>query len=113
MRTCVRLAIPYVMFRSALDSGNLERVILLARDMPPMRLDDALRVVLLMRDGSEQRYEAACVRWLGRFALEGRDVKVEDVQEAAEVLGHLRSSPASAMEQLLELCMAHGVARSG
>ncbi len=75
-----------------------------------MRLNDAMRVVLVMRDGSERRYEAACVRWLGRFALEGKGVTIPGRKEAAEVLGYLRQAAAAAMEQLLAL-VAHGLAR--
>lgn len=76
-----------------------------------MRLDDALRVLLLMRDESDARYQAACVRWLGRFALEGRNISVEDVQEAADLIASLTGDGFTAGEELLSLCRAHGLAR--
>ena len=78
------MPVAYPVFRAALDSGNLECVIALAREMPPMRLDDALRVVLLMRDGDPDRYDAARARWIGRFALEGRGVTIDDLREAVD-----------------------------
>jgi len=99
-------------FRAALDGGQLQRVIELAKDMPPMRLDDALRVLLLMREQSDARYEAACVRWLGRFVTEGKALSVEDVQEAADLVASLKSDGAAAAEELLSLCREHGLARA-
>lgn len=103
------MAVPYATFRAALDAGNLDRVVLLAREMPPMRLDDALRVVLLMRDSDEQRYDRAACRWLGRFALEARNVTLEDLRSAATALDVLPDHPEAAMAQLQRLCVALGV----
>jgi hypothetical protein len=104
--------VAYPVFRAALDGGDLRLVIELARDMPPMRLDDALRVLLLMRDQSDARYETACVRWLGRFALEGKGTSVEDVQEAADLVASLRGEGLTAAEELLSLCRARGLTRA-
>ena len=106
------MTVPYPVFRAALDSGQLQRVVELARDMPPMRLDDALRVLLLMRDQSDARYEAACVRWLGRFVTEGKALSVEDVQEAVDLLASLKGEGLTAAEELLNLCRGHGLARA-
>lgn len=108
------MPVPYPVFRAALDNGDLDRIRMLAREMGgPMRLEDALRVVLLMRDGDEDRYEAACVRWIGRFALEGRNLTLQAIQEAAAALDTLPMQPQASMDQLQQLCVAHGVARQG
>src|SRR5205823_3238461 len=71
-----------------------------ARELPRIALDDALRICLVLRDGDPDRYERAAVRWLGRFALEARDVMIEDLRLAAEALDALRDRTAEAMERL-------------
>jgi hypothetical protein len=103
-------SIPYASFRAAVDGGNLQRVQQLAKSLGgPVKLDDALRICLLMRDGDPERYERAAVRWLGRFALEARGVTIDDVQEAARLLDELLDETALTMENLQRLCVARGV----
>lgn len=99
----------YSRFRRALDTGNELLVIATARDLPQVSLPDALRVVLLFRDGEPERYERACVRWLGRFALEARGVSIEALRSAAEALEVLPERAGEAMERLQQLCVAHGI----
>lgn len=104
------MPVPYATFRAALDAGNLDRVVLLAREMrSPMKLADALEVVLLLRGGNDSRYDRACVRWLGRFALEAREVSLEALREAASALDILPDHPEAAMGQLQRICVEHGV----
>jgi hypothetical protein len=98
---------PYVIFRQALDAGDLSRIRSLAAAMPRISLEDALRICLLMRD--HDGYERAAVRWLGRFALEARAVTIEDVQAAAAALDALPDRPDSAMERLATVCAQCGV----
>jgi hypothetical protein len=99
----------YVRFKRALEIGNELLVLAAARELPRVALDDALRICLLLRDGDPDRYQRAAVLWLGRFALEARDVTIEDLRLAAEALDTPRDGPAEAMEQLQGLCVAHGV----
>lgn len=89
---------PYPLFQQALDSGSLQRVLNIARQMPSVSLRDALRIVELMRD--EETYERAAVRWLGRLATEGRDVDLETIAKAALALDALPDQPDAAMRQL-------------
>jgi len=97
------------MLRDALASGDLDRVMQIARNLgQSVRLDDALRVCLLVRDEPD-RFQRAAVRWLGRFALEGRAIAIADLQEAADALDAMPGHPAAAMERLAALCIAHGV----
>jgi hypothetical protein len=98
---------PYVIFRQALDAGDLSRIRTLAAAMPRVSLEDALRICLLMRD--HDGFEKASVRWLGRFALEAQAVTIEDVQAAAAALDALPDRPDTAMEQLLRVCARCGV----
>lgn len=99
------------MFRAALDGGHLDRVISLAREMDaPMRLEDALRVVLLLRDGDEDRYRRACLRWIARFVQEARGVTLEDLSEVVEALAMLPMDASGGMLMLQDVCVARGVA---
>lgn len=99
---------PYVIFRQALDAGDLTRIRSLAASMPHISLQDALRICLLMRE--HDGYDRAAVRWLGRFALEARNATIEDVQAAAAALDALPDRPDSAMERLATVCAQCGVA---
>ena len=103
------MPVPYVMLRAAIDGGQLDRVRLLAKDMPPMKLDDALRVLFLMRGLPD--YEAAVVRWMGRFAVEGKGVTPTDLSEALSYLRDLPNEP-SLLEDLLQLAAERGVGRA-
>lgn len=100
----------YVRFRRAIETGNRQLVIAAARELPQIALDDALRICLVLRDGEAERYERAAVRWLGRFALEGRGVTIDDLRTAAEALSLLPQRSAEAMERLQALCTERGVA---
>ena len=100
---------PYARFRRALQTGNETLVIAAARELPQISLDDALRICLVLRGGDPGRYERAAVRWLGRFALEAREVTIGDLRLAASALDALPEHPANAMELLQRLCLARGV----
>jgi hypothetical protein len=99
----------YGRFLRALDSGNEVLILSAARQLPRVALNDALRICLVLRDGDPDRYERAAVRWLGRFALEARDVTVNAIRGAAEALDDLPDQPAEAMERLQRLCIVHGL----
>ena len=100
---------PYARFRRALATGNETLVVAAARELPQVSLDDALRICLVLRGGDAARYERAAVRWLGRFALEGRGVTIEDLRLAAQALDELPARAGEAMECLQRLCLARGV----
>jgi hypothetical protein len=99
----------YGRFRRALETGNELLVLAAARELPQVSLADALSVVLLLRDGAPERYERACVRWLGRFALEARGVSIDGLRAAADALDTLPERASEGMERLQALCVAHGV----
>jgi hypothetical protein len=100
---------PYARFRRALATGNEQLVTAAALELPRVALDDALRICLVLRGGNPARYERAAVRWLGRFALEARNVTIADLRLAADALDALPGSATEAMERLQCLCLAHGV----
>ncbi|MCW2955066.1 MAG: hypothetical protein JWQ48_4236 [Conexibacter sp.] len=102
---------PYTWFKAALDRGDLAAIRAEAAELPSVRLDDALRICLVMRDQSEDAtYERAVVRWIGRFALEVRSAGLEDLREAAGAFEDLRVRPDTAMERLASLCSRHRLA---
>src|ERR1700757_1177022 len=101
---------PYARFRRALATGNEALVTAAALELPQVALDDALRICLVLRGGDPARYERAAVRWLGRFALEGRGVTIDDLRVAAEALDALPQAATDAMERLQRLCVERGVA---
>jgi hypothetical protein len=101
---------PYARFRRALATGNESLVIAAALELPRVALDDALRICLVLRSGDPARYERAAVRWLGRFALEAREVTIDDLRAAADALDSLPERAAEAMELLQRLCVQRGVA---
>lgn len=101
---------PYARFKRALETGNAAMVSAAARELPQVALDDALRICLVLRGGDPVRYERAAVRWLGRFALEAREVTIDDLRLAADALDALPERAAEAMERLQQLCVARGVA---
>jgi hypothetical protein len=100
---------PYARFRRALETGNEALVTAAALELPRVALDDALRICLVLRGGDPERYERAAVRWLGRFALEARNVTIDDLRCAADALDTLPERAAEAMERLQELCLTRGV----
>jgi hypothetical protein len=102
---------PYTRFKRALATGNLNLIRSAAAELPRVGLPDALEVCLLMRDQDRRGFERAAVRWLGRFALEARNVTIEALERAAGALRAMPQSPDAAMEILSGLCLEHGVDR--
>ena len=100
---------PYTRFQRALATGNLALVQMAAAELPQVGLRDALEVCLLVRDSDVARYDRAAVRWVGRFALEGRGVSLSAVEQAVAALAVLPERPQEAMERLGGLCAAHGI----
>ena len=94
----------YARFRRALATGNLTLIRSAAAELPQIRLDDALHVCVLLRDREPQRYEAAAVRWIGRFCVEKHDVTLDDVDEARAAFALMREAPEQALGVLQALC---------
>jgi hypothetical protein len=85
----------YARFRRALQTGSLPVVRAAAAELPTIRLDDALRVCVLIRENDPNHYERAALRWVGRFALEARDATLADVRAGAAALEQLPDEPAT------------------
>ncbi|WP_205698149.1 hypothetical protein [Conexibacter sp. SYSU D00693] len=87
-----------------MSTGNLTLIRAAAAELPQVRLDDALQVCVLLRDREPQRYEAAAVRWIGRFCVEKHDVTLDDVDQARAAFALMRREPESALAALQALC---------
>jgi hypothetical protein len=96
--------IPYVRARAAIDAGNLHFLVRNASELPRFRLSDALDICVLYVDRDIDRYEAAAIRWLTRFANEAKGVSLADIQAAAAALDALPEQPLTALAQLKGLC---------
>lgn len=102
-------SIPWPVVGRALERGDLEWLRRNADELAPMRLTDALRVCLIVRDREPASFERAAVRWLARFAQEARGVTLVDLRLAAEALGVLPRDPDTAMEELAALCRRYNL----
>jgi hypothetical protein len=94
----------YSRFQRALTTGNLTIIRAAAAELPAIGLGDALQVCVLLRDREPQRYEAAAVRWIGRFCVEHPDVTLADVDCARAAFQIMRRDPAKALGILQSLC---------
>jgi predicted transport protein len=94
----------YARFRRALLTKNLTLIRAAAAELPQVRLEDALQVCVLLRDREPERYEAAAVRWIGRFCVEKQDVSLEDVDHARSAFSLMRREPERALAVLQALC---------
>ena len=101
---------PYTRFKRALDAGNLLQARAAATELPNVNLDDALRIVWLMRE-DEALYERAAMRWLGRFCLECPGATLEDVERAAKALRSVWWQPQEATRVLADICAGNGISR--
>jgi len=73
----------YTWFKKALEQGDLATVRSELADLPPLTLEDALSVALLICDREPENAERAAVRWLGKL-LERPDVTLAQAREALD-----------------------------
>lgn len=110
MRTCVVTSQghPHTRFQRALETGNLNIIRAAAAELPRVELDDALRILWLMRD-DELLYERAAMRWLGRFCLECSGATLEDIEKAAKALRSVWWNPQESTRILADICAGNGI----
>jgi hypothetical protein len=72
-----------------------------AREMGRLSLIHALSLVVLYARTGSPKFEPAAVRWLARLALEGREVRLNEVQLAAASLPCLRGRKHDRAEKTL------------
>lgn len=81
-------------FRRALDAGNAMTAYELAREVPRVTLEDALRLCLILAQAQDWRYERAAKRWLQRFSAEAHP-SLAEVLMAGAALAELGRVPNS------------------
>jgi hypothetical protein len=72
-----------------------------ARELPFVNLMNALALVVCYARTGSAKFDPAAVRWVARYALEGRDVRLADVQLASAALASLRGPRQEAAEKAL------------
>ncbi len=92
----------YTWFRKALDPGDLATVRSELADLPPLTLEDALAVALLICAREPEKAERAAVRWL-RKLLERPGVTLAELREALDAFAVLVEEPDGAKEVLRPL----------
>lgn len=109
MRTCVPATSqgsPYARFRRALKTRNLTIIRAAAAELPQIELADALEVCLIVRDSQPDRFDAAAVRWIGRYCREHPNLTLELVDAAVAAFRQLQQDPEAGLERLQRLVRA-------
>ena len=90
---------PYSRFRRALLTGNVHLIDAAARELHHIALDDALRILVVLAERRDQRYDRAAARFAARVTTERR----LGMAEARYVLALAEALPRSpdAIELLL------------
>jgi hypothetical protein len=80
---------PYARFRRALLTKNLLLIDAAASELGSVGLDDALRILVVMAEKHDQRFERAAARWAARVTAEQR----LDLVASRRVLGLVEVLP--------------------
>lgn len=90
-------------YRRALERRHVFGAEVALKEMSYISPRDALSLLALYAAEDSPKYEKASVRWLGRLALESKDLSLDDVQLATAALGSMRRRPNSALQTLRDL----------
>ena len=71
-----------------------------AAELPRLALDDALEVCLIVRDTQPERFDAAAVRWIGRYCAERPQITLELVDAVVAAFRELQREPELGLERL-------------
>lgn len=102
---------PYARFRRALVRGNPTVATAAALELPPLALDDALRLVLLYHQAGDDRYERAALRWHARACGELRGIDLAGAAGLLQTLAALDRAGPEPLTSLLEGLGATGLVR--
>lgn len=83
---------PYAWFRKSIERRSLTQAEAAARELGSLGSEDALALVLLMRERADARYERAAVRWLGRWLTENPGAGLKLATELAAALQALQGA---------------------
>lgn len=99
--------IPYARFRVALEARDLAFILRHAERMT-FGLADAVAVCQLISQQAPERLDAACVRWVRRYAAEAARQRWEDYRIIVEAFDAIPEDAAAA-GRLVELCSRRGL----
>jgi hypothetical protein len=98
---------PPARFLRALKMGQGPVALEAAGEMEVIRLDDALKLTLLLVDQREL-FERFAARWIARFGMEVPGLRIADAALAASALAAIRKGEAAGAVALAELCDERG-----
>ena len=81
---------PHGRFQRAIERRQVFQAEIAARELGFLSLQNALAFVVRYAQEDSPKFESAAVRWLARLALEGRDIRLAEIQLAAGALASLR-----------------------
>ena len=71
---------PYARFKRSLETRRLSVVLMAARELGHVRLDDALEILVLMAEERDPRFERAAARWVGRLLTETPPMSLKEAR---------------------------------
>ena len=92
---------PRAIFSRAIERGNLVIAEATAREITNLTLEEAQRLLFLYAEHDPAKYERAALRWLARFASDGKAVTLLKVQLATAALAELRAGERQQAAKLL------------
>jgi hypothetical protein len=90
----------YAEFQRALKNGNVWVAEAVARELPRVSLEDALKLVHLYAARDSPKYERAAMRWLERYLAESSP-RLKDLAEVAARLANALEPDSSSNFDLL------------
>lgn len=96
---------PYARFRRALLTKNPGIFLPAAAELPHVDLEDALRIVVVLAERRDSRFERAAARFAGRVVTERR-LGLDDARRVMALVELLPDLPEAAAETLRRYCTA-------
>ena len=93
---------PSTIFRRALAARNGTEALSAAYELGRLQLPDSLAVTLLILPQREI-FERCAARWVGRFVVDVRGIRIQDAALAASALSAMRVGSLAGAEALLRL----------
>jgi hypothetical protein len=90
-------------YRRALERRHIFGAEIAVWEMGYISPRDALGLLALYAALDSPKYDKAATRWLGRLALESKEISLDDVQLAAAALRAMRTRSESALNVLRDL----------
>jgi hypothetical protein len=83
---------PYAEFQRALARGNVWVAEAVARELPKVSLEDALKLVRLYADKESPKFEKAAMKWLRRY-LDEKEPTLKNLAKVVQSLEERRDMP--------------------